>query len=138
MTRRHGRAVGGFLRDFREFAFKGNVIDLAIGVIIGAAFSKIIDSLVVDVITPLLGALFGAPGEAFKTLTLGPINIGLFINAVLNFLIVAFALYLLIKWAAAFIRKEEVAAEPPGPDLAEVNLKLTEAVERLNATIQSK
>lgn len=137
MTRRHGRAVGGFLSDFREFAFKGNVIDLAVGVIIGAAFSKIIDSLVVDVITPLLGVFFGAPGEAFKTLTLGPVNIGSFMNAVLNFLIVAFALYLLIKWAASFIRKE-TAAEPLVPDLADVNIRLTEAVERLNSTLQSK
>jgi large conductance mechanosensitive channel len=137
MTRRHGRAVGGFLRDFREFALKGNVIDLAVGVIIGAAFSKIIDSLVVDVITPLLGAIFGVPGEAFKTLTLGPVNLGLFINAVLNFLIIAFSLYLIIKWAASFNR-QEAAAEPLGPDLAEVNLKLTEAVDRLNSTMQSK
>ena len=72
--------------------------------------------LVVDVITPLLGAIFGAPGEAFKTLMLGPVNLGLFINAVLNFLIIAFSLYLLIKWAAGFNR-QEAAAEPLGPDI---------------------
>jgi len=93
--------------------------------------------LVIDVITPLLGAIFGAPGEAFKTLTLGSVNLGLFINAVLNFLIIAFSLYLIIKWAAGFNRQEAVA-EPLGPDLAEVNLKLTEAVDRLNSTMQSK
>ena len=72
--------------------------------------------LVIDVITPLLGAIFGAPGEAFKTLTLGSVNLGLFINAVLNFLIIAFSLYLLIKWVAGFNRQEAVA-EPLGPDI---------------------
>jgi len=93
--------------------------------------------LLVDVITPLLGAIFGVLGEAFKTLTLGSVNPGLFINAVLNFLIIAFSLYLFIKWAAGFNRQEAVA-EPLGSDLAEVNLKLTEAVDRLNSTMQSK
>jgi large conductance mechanosensitive channel len=72
--------------------------------------------LVIDVITPLLGAIFGVPGEAFKTLTLGSVNLGLFINAVLNFLIIAFSLYLFIKWVAGFNRQEAVA-EPPGPDI---------------------
>jgi len=72
--------------------------------------------LVVDVITPLLGAIFGAPGEAFKTLTLGSVNLGLFINAVLNFLIIAFSLYLFIKWAAGFNRQEAVA-ELLDPDI---------------------
>ncbi|GAB4134133.1 MAG: large conductance mechanosensitive channel protein MscL [Cyanobacteria bacterium J069] len=135
MARRNG-AVGGFFRDFREFALKGNVVDLAVGVIIGAAFGSIVQSLVDDVIMPLIGLIFGAdPAAGIAGIKLGAILIGNFLAAIINFLIIAFSLYLLIKWFASFKRKEEVDAPP---DLAEVNTRLAEAVERLTETMERR
>lgn len=82
------------LKGFRDFILRGNVIDLAVGVIIGAAFAAIIASLSADVITPLIAALFGQPSVG--ALMVGPINLGNFINAIISFLITAFAVYFLI------------------------------------------
>jgi large conductance mechanosensitive channel len=82
------------LKGFREFVLRGNIVDLAVAVIIGAAFGVVITSLVKDVITPLIGAMFGSPD--FSALTLGPILIGNFINALLAFLTVAVAVYFLV------------------------------------------
>lgn len=79
------------LKGFKEFIMRGNVLDLAVAVIIGAAFNKVVNSLVVDVLTPLIGAIFGAPD--FSALKLGPIAIGNFLNAVVNFIIVSAAIY---------------------------------------------
>ena len=107
----------GMMKEFKEFAMKGSVVDLAIGVIIGAAFTGIINSFVKDVITPLLlkpalDALNIADLEKYTVL--GTVKIGLFIAAVLNFLIVAFILFLIIKGINRFKKKQE-AAPPPGP-----------------------
>jgi large conductance mechanosensitive channel len=82
------------LKGFRDFILRGNVIDLAVGVIIGAAFAAIVASLSADVITPLIATLFGSPSVG--ELMLGPINLGNFINAIISFLITAFAVYFLI------------------------------------------
>jgi large conductance mechanosensitive channel len=110
------------LQEFKEFAFKGNVIDLAIGVIIGAAFGKIIDSLVKHIIMPLVSLLI--PGEqgylAWKFVVRGQeVPYGLFIGEVVNFLIVALALYIFIVkflgWVMKSRQKEEEAAAPPAP-----------------------
>ena len=97
----------GFLGEFKKFAMRGNVIDMAVGIIIGAAFGKIVDSLVKDVIMPPLGLLLvmkeGATPAPYNSLAAaqnaGAVtwNFGLFINAVISFLIVAFAVFLLIK-----------------------------------------
>jgi large conductance mechanosensitive channel len=124
------------LKEFREFALKGNVVDMAVGIIIGGAFGTIVSSLVADVLMPPIGLALG--GVDFSSLfvvlreggTPGPyatvaaakeagavtINIGLFINAVISFLIVAFALFLVIK-AMNTARKQQAAAPapPPGP-----------------------
>lgn len=81
-------------KEFKEFLLRGNVIDLAVAVIIGAAFSKIVDSLVTDVITPLIGMIGGQPD--FSSITLGPVMIGNFINAVISFLIMAAALFFMV------------------------------------------
>lgn len=93
-----------YIAEFKSFALKGNVLDLAIGVIIGAAFSKIIDSLVTDVIMPLLGIIVG--GIDFTQVTFGienaQINVGLFIQAFLNFVLVALSLFVLIKFINKF------------------------------------
>ena len=124
--------VRGFLREFREFAMRGNVVDLAVGVIIGAAFSAVVTALVNDVLMPPLGLLIGgadfkniffvlragaAPGpyttvEAAKEAGAVTINIGLFLNAVLGFLLVAFAVFLLVRFINRMHRTE---VAPPLP-----------------------
>jgi large conductance mechanosensitive channel len=135
MARRNS-AVGGFLRDFREFALRGNVVDLAVGVIIGAAFGSIVQSLVDDIIMPIIGLIFGAdPAAGMAGITIGAISIGNFLAAIINFLIISFSLYLLIKWFAAFKRKEE---EPEALDLTAVNTRLADAVERLTETLERR
>jgi large conductance mechanosensitive channel len=102
----------GMMKEFKEFAMKGNVVDLAIGVIIGAAFSKIVSSLVDDVITPLLlkPALEAANlTDLDKLVWLGTVKVGVFISAILNFIIVAFILFLIVKGINRFKKKEEAA-----------------------------
>ena len=81
-------------KGFRDFILRGNVLDLAVAVVIGAAFGAVITSLVQDVITPLIGALVGQPD--FSAITLGPIRIGNFLNAVIAFLLVAVVIYFLV------------------------------------------
>lgn len=79
------------LEDFKKFLLKGNVVDLAVAVIIGSAFNQIVNSMVGDVLTPLIGLLGGSPD--FSSLKIGPIWIGKFINAVLNFLVVSAVIF---------------------------------------------
>lgn len=108
----------GMMKEFREFAMKGNVVDLAIGVIIGAAFSKIVSSLVDDVITPLLlkPALEATNMKDLdKLVWFGTVKVGLFLSAILNFIIVAFILFLIVKGINRFKKKEE-AATPVTPE----------------------
>jgi large conductance mechanosensitive channel len=89
-----------FLQEFREFAMHGNVLDMAVGVVIGAAFKTIVDSLVNDIISPLVGLLF-KDNFSNLSITVGSVSIkyGSFINAIVNFLIVAFVLFIVIKAA---------------------------------------
>lgn len=107
------------IKEFRDFALKGNVVDLAIGVIIGGAFGAIVSSLVEDVITPLLltPMLQAANIEDVDKLMLGSVKIGKFIAAVIKFILIAFVLFWLVK-AANKLKKEEVAApaEPSSTD----------------------
>jgi len=110
--------VSGMLEEFKNFAFKGNVIDLAIGVIIGAAFGKIVDSLVKHLIMPLVSVFM--PGQqgylGWKWVINGKeIPYGLFIGEIVNFLIVALALYLfIVKFIGMLMKnKQEAAAGPP-------------------------
>ncbi|MHA4847522.1 large conductance mechanosensitive channel protein MscL [Flavitalea antarctica] len=113
----------GFLNEFKQFAMKGNVVDLAIGVIIGAAFSKIVNSLIEDVITPLLlkPILERANLTDLDKLTVfGTVKYGVFLSACINFLIVAFILFLIIRAMNRFNRKEIPA--PAGPTTTEVLL----------------
>jgi len=112
----------GFVKEFKDFAMKGNVVDLAVGVIIGAAFSKIVSSLVDDVITPLIlqPALKAANLAKLEDLVWGTVKYGLFISAILNFIIVAFALFMVIKFVNRMKKKEEAApAAPPAPTTSE-------------------
>lgn len=117
------------LKEFREFAMRGNVIDMAVGIIIGAAFGKIVSSLVEDVLMPPLGLILGKVDfsnlyirlttqtypsfEAAKAAGAPMIRIGLFLNAVINFLIVAVALFLLIRVINRLRAKPEEPAEAP-------------------------
>ena len=119
----------GFLAEFRKFVARGNVMDLAVGVIIGGAFQSIVNSLVNDVINPLLGMLTGDSASLAASLTFqlpggGQLMLGSFINAVINFFIMAFVIFLLVKGINAFHRKKETpkAAQPPKPSAEEVLL----------------
>lgn len=113
-------------KEFREFAARGNVVDLAIGVVIGTAFGKITSSLVADVIMPPLGFVIGNVDFSELRLILRPaseateavtLNYGLFIQTLVNFLIIAFAMFLVVKAINTLRRKQETAppAEKPAP-----------------------
>ncbi len=116
----------GMIKEFKEFAMKGNVVDLAVGVIIGGAFGKIVSSFIEDVITPLLlkPALDAAHLTKLADLTIfGTVKYGNFLSAVINFLIVAFVLFMIIKGMNAAKKKEEAApSAPPAPTATEVLL----------------
>ncbi|SMP36202.1 large conductance mechanosensitive channel protein MscL [Chryseobacterium profundimaris] len=116
----------GFVKEFKEFAFKGNVLDLAVGVIIGAAFSAIVKSFVDDIITPLLlnPALEKANVKNIAELSWNGVKYGNFLSSVISFLIVAFVLFLLIKGINSLNKKPETA--PPPPVLTEDQKLLTE------------
>ncbi len=119
------------LKEFKEFAMKGNVLDMAVGIIIGAAFGKIITSLVSDILMPPLGLLLGKvdfsslflniSGQSYATLAeaqkanAATINYGFFINSIINFLIVALAIFLLVKQVNR-LKKEPPAAAPATKD----------------------
>ncbi|MDR6486030.1 large conductance mechanosensitive channel [Chryseobacterium vietnamense] len=105
----------GFVKEFKEFAFKGNVLDLAVGVIIGAAFGKIVSSLVEDVITPLIlnPALKAAGAENIAKLTWNGVAYGNFLSAVISFLCIAMVLFWIIKLANKVNKKDTPA--PAGP-----------------------
>jgi large conductance mechanosensitive channel len=112
----------GMLKEFKEFAMKGNVVDLAVGVIIGGAFGKIVSSFIDDVITPLLlsPALKAANLSKIEELTiLGGVKYGMFLSAVINFIIVAFVLFLIIKGMNATKKKEAEAPAAPAPPPAQ-------------------
>ena len=111
------------LKEFREFALKGSVIDFAVGLVIGAAFGAIVTSLVNDIIMPIIGVLLGGVDFATLSIQVGEASImyGKFIQAIVNFLIIAWVLFLVIK-AANRMRKPVAPPEPPGPSAEETLL----------------
>lgn len=122
----------GFVREFKEFAMRGSVVDLAVGVIIGAAFGKIVTSLVADIIMPPIGYITGGIDFAGKKIVLKPgdpshkiaetaIRYGNFINVVIEFLIIAFCIFIVVK-AINSLKKEQAAAPDPAPSKEEVLL----------------
>lgn len=125
------------IKEFKEFAMRGNVVDLAVGVIIGAAFGKIVTSLVADLIMPPIGYITGGVDFSNKKIVLkeadpahkvleNAIHYGNFINAVIQFLIVAFCIFMVVK-AINSLKKEEVPAPPPtDPVPTKEELLLTE------------
>lgn len=119
------------LQGFKSFLMRGNVVDLAVAVVVGGAFGQVVNSLVADVLTPLIGALGGAPD--FSAVRLGPVALGKFINALLNFVVVAAAIYFLVvvpmQEVQRRMKREEAPAAPPEPP-EEVRL-LREILEEL-------
>lgn len=112
------------LKGFRDFVGRGNVIDLAVGVIIGVAFGGIVDSLVKDILTPIIGLFGGQPD--FSALKLGPVAVGNFVNAVIAFLIKAAGLYFLIVLPFNHYAARLAAAPPPPPPPRPEEILLTE------------
>ncbi len=117
------------LKEFKDFAMRGNVVDMAVGIIIGAAFGKIVSSLVSDVIMPPIGMVMGGVDFSNLAIALGEaegaatINYGVFINTVLDFVIIAFAIFMVIKGLNSMKKKEEdKPAAPPKPSAEEVLL----------------
>ncbi len=145
------------LGEFREFAVKGNVIDMGVGIVIGAAFTSIVRSFVDDIVTPLLGVFTGGidfsylfinlSGEDFATLTAAQeasaatLNYGLFINALISFLIVAWALFFVVKAINRLKREVEVrveAEEPPADPLVPTDVALLREIRDLLAAQSAK
>jgi large conductance mechanosensitive channel len=134
------------LKEFKDFAMRGNVIDLAVGVIIGAAFGKIVSSLVEDVIMPPIGALLGhvdfsalfinLSGKSYETLAdakkynAATLNYGIFLNTVINFLIVAFAVFLLVHQVNRWTKKPEAPAPPTTKDCPQCAMAIPLAAKR--------
>ncbi|MBR1769720.1 MAG: large-conductance mechanosensitive channel protein MscL [Bacteroidales bacterium] len=113
------------VKEFRDFAMRGNVVDMAVGVIIGGAFGKIVSSLVDDVIMPLVGVLTGGIDFTGLKATIGNANItyGNFIQNVVDFLIIAFCIFMMIKGLNKISKKkEEAPVAPPAPSKEEVLL----------------
>ncbi|SEF87502.1 large-conductance mechanosensitive channel protein MscL [Algoriphagus boritolerans] len=135
----------GMLKEFKEFAIKGNVVDLAVAVIIGGAFGKIVSSFVNDIVMPPIGILIGgvdfkelniilkeattdAAGEAVAAVTL---NYGMFIQNVIDFAIIAFVIFLAIKGINNLSKKKEEAPAPPPPPAPTASEKLLEEIRDL-------
>ena len=134
------------LKEFKEFAMRGNVMDLAVGVIIGAAFGKIVSSLVEDVLMPPLGQLLGKvdfsglyislDGKSYdshtaaKAVHAATLNYGVFLNTVINFLIVAFCVFLVVKQINRFTAKPAPAAAPTTKDCPQCAMAIPLAAKR--------
>jgi large conductance mechanosensitive channel len=133
-------------KEFKAFAMRGNVLDMAVGIIIGAAFGKIVSSLVDDILMPPIGRLLGPvdfkdlfinlSGKSYETLqaakTAGAatLNYGVFLNTVINFLIVAFAVFLLVQQVNRWTKKPEVAAAPTTKDCPQCAMTIPIAAKR--------
>ena len=110
------------LKEFKEFAMKGNILDLAIGVVIGGAFGKIVTSLVENIIMPIVGMLTGGV-DLTQSFMFGPgdaqIKLGVFIQSIIDFLIIAFSIFIALRFINKINRrkKEEVVEEPVAPEL---------------------
>jgi large conductance mechanosensitive channel len=133
-------------KEFKAFAMRGNVLDMAVGIIIGAAFGKIVASLVEDVIMPPIGRLLGPvdfsglfinlSGKSFETLAeakkagAATLNYGLFLNTVINFLIVALAVFLLVQQVNRWTKKTEAPAAPTSKDCPQCAMSIPVAAKR--------
>jgi large conductance mechanosensitive channel len=138
-------ARSGFLADFQKFLMQGNVIDLAVAVIIGGAFGKIVESFVADIVTPLIlnPALKAAQVDSLQNLSYNGIKYGVFLAAIINFVVIAFSIFAMIrafeKAKKRFARQEaiEEAAAPADPVLVSQE-RLTGAIERLTTSLDRR
>jgi large conductance mechanosensitive channel len=134
---------GTLIGDFKNFIMKGNVLDLAVAVILGGAFAKIIESLIKDIITPVIldPVLKAAKVEDIALLTAGGVKYGLFLAALINFLLIAFVIFLVVRsfeTAKRKLSRQEVMAEAAAdPVLAQQQL-LIDSIDRLNNTVARK
>lgn len=114
----------GFLKEFKEFAMKGNIVDLAVAVVIGGAFGKIVTALNESLISPIIALVVGKGGMSDMTFTVGStvFPVGLFIQAVIDFILIALVLFIIIKTINRFKRKEEAAPAAPKAPSEEVVL----------------
>lgn len=143
--------MGKFLSDFKEFAMKGNVVDMAVGVIVGGAFGKIVSSLVNDIIMPVISLITGGDGISNLKYVLTPeskgkggeiieevaVNYGQFIMNIVDFLIIAFSIFVALRVIMKFKKKEEEApAAPPAPSAEET--LLTEIRDLLKKEVDKK
>lgn len=113
------------IKEFKEFISRGNMMDLAVGVIIGSAFTAIVNSLVKDLINPLIGLFIGKIDLSNLKLTIGEATFryGSFLNAVINFLIIALVVFILMKLVNKFTIKKEAEKETPAPSNEEIYLR---------------
>ncbi|MEL6161532.1 MAG: large conductance mechanosensitive channel protein MscL [Cyanobacteria bacterium J06623_5] len=139
MANRQARAratgsVSSFANDFKEFLLRGNVVDLAVAVVLGAAFGAIVTSFIEDIITPLLlnPALTAAGVDDIANLSAGGIKYGLFLSAIINFVVIGLVLFMVIRAFERMKRADEVDAEPTPTE------KLDETMQRLNETLERK
>ena len=106
----------GMMKEFKDFALKGNVVDLAVAVVIGGAFGAIVTALVDKIIMPIVGMLIGKRFDTLSATVNGvPIQYGAFIQAVVNFLIIAFVLFMIIRFINKVKKKQEAPADPAAP-----------------------
>lgn len=126
--------MSSFANDFKDFLMRGNVVDLAVAVVIGAAFGAIVTSFIEDIITPLLlnPALAAAGVDDIANLSANGIKYGLFLSAVINFIVIGFVLFLIVRAFERFKRVEEVEAEPTPTE------KLDATMQRLADTLERK
>lgn len=114
----------GMLKEFREFAMKGNVVDLAVAVVIGGAFGKIVTALTENIIMPLVSLVVGKGGVSDLSVKVGEtiFPFGIFLQAVIDFILVAFVLFLIVKAMNSFKKKKEEAPAAPPPPSEEITL----------------
>ena len=135
------------LQEFRKFILRGNVIDLAVGIIIGAAFTAVVQSLVNDIIMPPIGYIFGGLDFSNIVITLGEndgvpvtMNIGLFINNVISLVLVGFAVFMLVRFITRLeerFEEEEAPEEPAAPPVPTTEERLVAVLERLENKLDS-
>jgi large conductance mechanosensitive channel len=139
MTLQQGSLIG----DFKNFIMKGNVLDLAVAVILGGAFAKIVDSFIKDIITPVILApvLEAAKLKDIAELSFNGIKYGLFLSALINFLLIAFVIFLVVRsfeTAKRKLSRQEAMAEIAADPALLQQQQLIESIDRLNSTVSQK
>lgn len=114
----------GIIKEFKEFISKGNVLDMAVGLIVGSAFTAIVTALVENIFTPLIGLVIGGVNFSGIHITIGDatLEIGLFLQAIINFLLTAICVFIVVKTINGFRRKKEESPAPPKPSKEELLL----------------